>query len=203
MRRGGVDACGAVGGARFELTLASAVTSAETVTVGYTAPAGANAAPLEDASANAVAGFTGEAVSNATPAPENTAPTGLPEIAGTAEVGEMLTASADAITDADGLERASFAWQWLANDGTQDTAIAEATAATYTPKPGDAGKTLTVRVTFTDDKGTEETLTSAATETVAAVAPDAPGGLAASTPRAARASSRCRGRRRRATAGPR
>ena len=175
-----VDAV-ALSGSAVALTLASAVTSAETVTAGYTVPTGADAAPLQDAAGNAVAGFTDESVSNDTPAPENTAPAGLPEISGTAQVGEMLTASADAITDADGLERASFAWQWLANDGTEDTAIAEATAATYTPKPGDAGKTLTVRVTFTDDKGTEETLTSAATETVAAVAPDAPGGLAAST----------------------
>ena len=47
--------------------------------------------------------------------------------------------------------------------------------------PGDVGKTLKVRVTFTDDKGTEEVLTSVATEAVAARAPDAPGGLAAAT----------------------
>ena len=51
-----------------ELTLASAVESGETVTVGYTVPTGANAAPLKDRAGNAVASFTGEAVTNGTPA---------------------------------------------------------------------------------------------------------------------------------------
>ena len=111
----------------------------------------------------------------------NAAPAGLPEISGTAQVGETLTASAAAITDADGTENATFAWQWLANDGTDDSEIAGATNATYEAAPADAGKTLKVRVTFTDDKGTAEVLVSAATEAVAAVAPDAPGGLAVAT----------------------
>ena len=108
----------------------------------------------------------------------NAAPAGLPEISGTPKVGETLTASAAAITDADGTDNASFAWQWLANDGATEAAVADATASTYTVVPADAGRTLKVRVTFTDDKGTAEVLVSAATETVAAVAPDAPGGLA-------------------------
>ena len=114
---------------------------------------------------NAAASFTGESVSNDTPAAENTDPAGLPEISGTAEVGETLTASADAIEDEDGLENATFAYQWLANDGTDDSEIAGATGATHEVGAEDAGKTLTVRVTFTDDKGNEETLTSAATDT--------------------------------------
>ena len=175
-----VDAV-ALSGSAVELTLASAVASGETVTVGYTAPSGADAAPLKDAAGNAAASFAGEAVSNDTPAPENAAPAGLPEISGTAQVGETLTASADAITDADGTENATFAWQWLAHDGTDDSEIAGATGATHEVAAEDAGKTLTVRATFTDDKGNEEVLTSAATEPVAARAPDAPGGLAAAT----------------------
>ena len=112
---------------------------------------------------------------------ENTAPAGLPAISGTPKVGEVLTASAAAITDADGTGNAAFAWQWLANDGATEAAVADATASTYTVAPADAGRTLRVRVTFTDDKGNEEVLTSAATEPVAAVAPDAPGGLAVAT----------------------
>ena len=41
-----------------------------------------------------------------------------------------------------------------------------------TPWPDDdEGKAITVRVSFTDDRGNEETLTSAATEAVAAAAP--------------------------------
>ena len=85
-----VDAV-ALSGSAVELTLASAMASGETVTVGYTVPTGAEAAPLQDASGNAAAGFTGEAVTNDTPEPENAAPAGLPEISGTAQVGETLT----------------------------------------------------------------------------------------------------------------
>ena len=100
--------------------------------------------------------------------PPNTRATGLPSISGTAQVGETLTASVAAIADEDGLENATFAYQWLANNGTEDTDIDGATNATYEVAPADAGKVLKVRVTFTDDKGHEETLVSAATEPVAA-----------------------------------
>ena len=175
-----VDAV-SLSGSAVTLTLASAVASDETVTVGYTVPAGAGAKPFKDASGNEAASFTGQAVTNDTPAPENTAPTGLPSISGTPQVGVELTASASVIEDGDGTENATFMWQWLVNNGAEDTEIAGATSAGYTPKPGDAGKTLKVRVTFTDDKGTEETLTSAATAAVAATVPDAPGNATAAT----------------------
>ena len=58
-----VDAVTLSGNA-VELTLASAVASGETVTVSYTAPTGSEASPLKDASGNAAASFTGEAVTN-------------------------------------------------------------------------------------------------------------------------------------------
>ena len=61
---------------------------------------------------------------------------------------------------------ATYAWQWLAHDGTQDTEIEGATGTTHEVVPEQAGKTLKVRVTFTDDKGNEETLVSEATEAV-------------------------------------
>ena len=111
-------------------------------------------------------------VSEATDA-VNTAPTGLPTISGTAQVGETLTASADEIADADGLENATFAYQWLSNNGTSDADIDDATKSTYTVVAADVGKTLKVRVTFTDDGGTEETLVSEPTDPVA----DPPSGL--------------------------
>ena len=169
----------ALSGSAVELTLASAVASGETVTVGYAVPTGAEAALLKDAAGNAVAGFTGETVTNETAAPANTAPTGLPGITGTAKVGEVLTASTDGIADEDGLDGETFAYRWLVNDGTDDTEIEGATGTTREVAPAEVGKTLKVRVTFTDGGGTEETLTSAATVPVAARAPDAPGGLAA------------------------
>ncbi len=163
----GVDTV-AVSGSNVTLTLASAVASGETVTVSYTVPTGSNASPLQDPAGNPVAGFSNEAVANVTAA-ANASPTGLPAIAGTARVGETLTASAADIADADGLTGATFAWQWIAHDGTADAAIAGATADTYTLTSAEEGKTVMVRVTFTDDDGNEETLVSAATAPVAAL----------------------------------
>ena len=107
----------------------------------------------------------------------NTEAAGSPTISGTPEVGETLTASTSGVTDADGLANASYSYQWIANDGTSDSDIADATASTYTLVAADAGKTIKVTVTFTDDGGNEETLTSAATTEVAATLPSAPGSL--------------------------
>ena len=103
--------------------------------------------------------------------PENAAPTGLPTIAGTARVGETLTAATSGIADADGLTNAVFTWQWIANDGTADTDISGATSASYTLTSAEPGKTIKVHVTFTDDGGIEETLVSNATVAVAAALP--------------------------------
>ena len=98
-------------------------------------------------------------------APEpNTAATGAPTISGTPQVGEALTASTSGISDADGLDDARFAYQWI-RTGTD---IGGATGATYTPVAADEGTRLKVRVLFTDDAGNEERLTSAATDAVAA-----------------------------------
>ena len=164
----------ALSGSAAELTLATAVGPGETVTVGYTAPAGPDASPLKDAAGNAVAEFTGEAVSNETPALENSAPAGLPEISGTAKVGETLAASVDDIADADGLDDVTFAYQWLANGGTDDNEIAGATGTTHEVGPAEVGRTLKVRVTFTDNGDTQETLMSVATEPVMSGAPNTP-----------------------------
>ena len=95
---------------------------------------------------------------------QNFAATGAPAISGTARVGETLTADTSGITDDDGIANAVFAFQWLADDA----AIGGATASTYTLSSGEQGKTIKVRVTFTDDAGNEESLTSAATGEVAA-----------------------------------
>ena len=48
-----------------------------------------------------------------------------------------------------------------------DSDISGATGSAYTLADADEGKTVKVRVSFTDDGGNEETLTSAATEAVA------------------------------------
>ena len=103
----------------------------------------------------------------AAPPPLNTPATGAPTITGTAEVGEPLTADTTGISDDDGLDNATFAYQWLADDAE----INGANASTYTLADDDAGKTIKVRVSFTDDAGNEEQLTSAMTGAVAAAPP--------------------------------
>ena len=111
---------------------------------------------------------------------ENSAATGSPTISGTVQVGEPLTASTSGIADTDGLTNASYTYQWIANDGTSDSDIADATTSTYTLTAGDVGKTIKVKVTFTDDGGNAESLTSTATTAVAAAVPGAPGSLSVS-----------------------
>ena len=85
-------------------------------------------------------------------------------ISGTVQVGETLTASTSGIADADGLDNASFSYQWLA-DGAD---IAGATGSTYTLADADDGKAVTVKVSFSDDAGNDESLTSSATDAVEA-----------------------------------
>ena len=94
--------------------------------------------------------------------------TGLPSITGAAEVGETLTVSTSGMQDANGLSGATFSYQWVSNDGTADMNIEEVTSTTYTLVADDIGKTIKVRVSFTDDGGNEETLTSAPTAAVEA-----------------------------------
>ena len=95
--------------------------------------------------------------------PPNSAASGAPTINGTAQVGEILTASTSGISDSDGLANASFTYQWLADDAD----ISGATGSSYTLVAGDVGKVIKVTVSFTDDAGNAETLTSAATTAVA------------------------------------
>ena len=97
--------------------------------------------------------------------------TGSPSISGTAQVGETLTVSNSEIADTDGLTNVSYSYQWIRNDGTSDSDISGATSGTYTLVDADEGKTIKVKVSFTDDAGHSETLTSAATAAVAAPPP--------------------------------
>ena len=103
----------------------------------------------------------------------NTAATGAPTITGTAQVGQTLTAVTTGIMDADGLTSPTYTYQWIRVDGTEAD-IAAANSSTYILGDADLGTTLKVRVTFADDLGHTETLTSAATATVGAVATGPP-----------------------------
>ena len=100
-------------------------------------------------------------------------------------MGQVLTADTSGISDDDGLDNATFAYQWRVND----TRIQGATGSTYTVAEADQGHRIQVVVTFTDDADNEETLTSASTDAVTAVpepepepepeTPGAPTGLSA------------------------
>ena len=93
---------------------------------------------------------------------ENSAATGAPTISGTAQVGQTLTASTTGISDPDGLTNVSYSYQWLADD----TDIDGATSSTYAVQSSDNGKVIKVEVTFTDDGGSDESLTSTGTSAV-------------------------------------
>ena len=165
----------AVEGDTVTLTLASAVTAEETVTVSYAVPTDAAAPRIQDDAGNPAASFSDQDVENNTPPPANSPATGAPTISGTAQVGETLTADISGIGDDDGLPAESeFDYQWIRNDGSTDANIAGATDSTYVLLAADVGKFINVRVTFTDKNDYPETMTSAATTAVEAAAP-APG----------------------------
>ena len=94
----------------------------------------------------------------------NSPATGAPTITGTTQVGETLTADVSSIADSDGLTNVSYSYRWIA----EGSDIAGAAGSSYTLVAADAGKTIKVRVSFTDDADNEETLTSGATVEVAA-----------------------------------
>ena len=107
----------------------------------------------------------------AEPEPDSNSPaTGAPTISGTVQVGETLTANTSGVADADGLGNVQYEYQWLADDSD----ISGATNATYTLTDSDEGKAVRVRVSFSDDAGNDESLTSAATAAVAAETAEPP-----------------------------
>ena len=78
--------------------------------------------------------------------------------------GRALTADTSGISDANGLNNVSYQYQWLRDDAD----IAGQTNSTYRLVSADEGKTIKVQVTFNDDAGNAESLTSTATTAVAA-----------------------------------
>ena len=145
-----------VSGRTVTLTLAAAVTAANSVTLTYSP--GSN--PVQDESGLDAPGF-----SNRTVAVNNDA-TGEPTIEGTPQVGEMLTANVSAIQDGDGLPaRFDYRWVRVAPGGTE-TDIGT-NMSRYSPTYADVGSTIRVEVSFTDLAGYPEgPLASTATAAV-------------------------------------
>ena len=94
----------------------------------------------------------------------NALATGVPTISGTPRVGQTLTTDTSGIEDSDGLSGVVYRYQWLSS---RDTEIDGATNPTLVLQSVHANKVISVRVTFTDEAGNEESLTSEVTAPVA------------------------------------
>ena len=121
----------------------------------------------------------------------NNPTTGEVTITGTAEVGQTLTVDTSALVDADGLPDV-YSYQWIRVAGDDETDIPAAMGNTYTPEAIDEGKTLKVRVSFSDNAGHLEMLVSMATAVVRNVCPSS-AILCATLTVGAKASSGARG----------
>ena len=154
---------------RWEITVSPGYGAAITIALNATTDCSAQGAICTEEGGKLSGGLQLVVPGPLTPATEtpNTPATGAPTITGAAQVGETLTADTTVIEDADGLDNATFAYQWFADDAE----INGANASTYTLVAADAGKAITVRVSFTDDAGNDEELTSAATGAVVAAPP--------------------------------
>ena len=86
--------------------------------------------------------------------------TGSVDISGIISQGETLTADTTDIVDLDGLTAFSYQWARGVND------ISGATSQTYVLVQADVGKAMKVTVSYTDSKGTQESVTSSATAAI-------------------------------------
>ena len=83
--------------------------------------------------------------------------TGTPTISGTAQVGQILTASTGDIADADGLPSAfTYQWKRYAADRITFEADIGTDSMTYTLTASEEGKKVRVEVKFTDNGGSSE-----------------------------------------------
>ena len=100
----------------------------------------------------------------------NISATGEPTISGTPKVRQTLTADVSNIADQDGITGVEYRYQWLAGD----VEIQGAAGASYKLTSTELGKTIKVNVSFNDDVGNAEALTSNPTGAVENGPPDAP-----------------------------
>jgi len=108
----------------------------------------------------------------------NDAPTGIVTIDGTTSQGGTLTAHTTALADADGLGVLSY--QWCVNTGTNVspvwTSISGATDGVYTLTGNEVGKTVAVKVSYTDNYNYAESVLSRPTQKISNTN-DAPTGM--------------------------
>ena len=102
-------------------------------------------------------------VGTAAVSPANTPASGVPAIIGILRNGETLAADTSGISDEDRMDNAVFTYRWMAGG----TNIDGATGSTYTLTADEVGAAISVWVSFTDDAGNPEAVTSGPTEAVA------------------------------------
>jgi len=96
----------------------------------------------------------------------NDAPVGSLLIGDMTPAEDQLLVAINAFTDSDGTAGAVFTYQWQEWDGANWSDIAGAITEFLAPDQPQVGKQLRVTVSYTDDGGTLETVTSAATAAV-------------------------------------
>ena len=106
--------------------------------------------------------------------------TGTPDISGTAEVGQTLTAGTSGISDGNGKSKAengetgfAYTYQWMRRVSGTDSNISGETSRTYTLTAADEGNKVKVKARFTDNAGyAEGPLTSSVFPATGTVAPE-------------------------------
>ncbi|MFM6399479.1 MAG: hypothetical protein ACKPFF_22620, partial [Planktothrix sp.] len=105
----------------------------------------------------------------------NDLPTGNVNIPGTATQNQILTAT-NTLADVDGLGTLNYQWQESSDNGVTWTDISGATNNTFALSQTQVGKTVQVKVSYTDGLGTQETVNSSQTSVVSALLNNAPTG---------------------------
>ena len=93
---------------------------------------------------------------------------GKPEVSGVLQPGMMAYADTASVSDSNGADPAAFGYEWVLVDVGTMTVQEGETGNHYTIQPGDVGKRLIARVSFVDDAGFTETVTSNASPEVSA-----------------------------------
>ncbi len=102
--------------------------------------------------------------------------TGAPDISDmTPTEGQILTASIGTVSDGDGTTTSVFSYAWEVFDNGVWTSIPGATEATFTPTDDQVNMQLRVVVSFTDDQGNAESLSSAPSSVVGDLFTGTPG----------------------------
>ena len=114
------------------------------------------------------AGFQEYPVLSAETAEVQGDPTGAPSIRGILQQDKQLTADTVGIDDPNGLTNPRWRYQWIRVDSGTESDIAGRTNSTYTLTSDDVGKQIKLRVTLTDDRSVDASLTSAATPEIVA-----------------------------------